>query len=240
MEIIIDNKKFNVNPSECRYTDFWNEVNNGKWEQSSFNYMDKYLDENSCVIDIGAWIAPLSLYAATIAKKVYTIEPDPVSFNELIRNIEANPTLKDKIFPHKICISDTNKNVFLWNNNKWGNSGSSVIYSNDITIVTKKVTVNAIILNDFIEQNKIEKCDYLKIDIEGEEINVLPNIANYLILEKPILHLSLHTPFYGKYDFENIIKVLKFAKNIFINGIEKIMVESIRSRQGFYDILCEF
>lgn len=241
MQIKINSKSFNVNPSELRYMSFWHDVNNGKWEKSSFDYMDKYLNKDSVVIDIGAWIAPLSLYAATIAKKVYSIEPDPIAYKEFLININANSDLKDKIFHYSICISNKNKEVSLWNNHAFGNSGSSIINNTDlISNTTQKHAVKAITLCNFMEQNKIDKCDYLKIDIEGEEINVLPNIADYLIKEKPILHLSVHQPFYKKYNFENIINVLKFAKNIYINDMQKITIDSLRIKNDFYDIICEF
>ena len=238
MKININNSTFNVNPSEERFFGFWDEVNSGKWEPYSFYSMNKFLNNNSVIVDIGAWIGPLTLYAATISKKVYAIEPDAVAYSELLRNIEANSHYKEKISTHKICIYNENKTINLWNDSVMGNSGSSIVESK--MEHKNSIPVESQTLNYFLENNKIVHVDYLKIDIEGAETKVIPNISDYLIKNKPVLHLSMHPTFFkNDSDIKDIIAVLKFAKNVFFKGIE-ININSLIPRIDFYEIICVF
>ena len=74
------------------------------WEVHTHKILEKFLDSNHSFIDIGAFIGPTTLYGAFIAKKVYAIEPDPIAFNELKKNVLLNHVLKEKIELHQICI----------------------------------------------------------------------------------------------------------------------------------------
>lgn len=238
MEIkVINNKKFNAEPSE-RYLGFWNEVNAGTWEPYSFGYINSFINPQSNVIDIGAWIGPLTLYAANIAKKVWAIEPDKVAYNELLNNIQANPDLINKISTHNICIYNENKDIMLWNENQFGNSGSSVIVKG--TGDRSGILVQAQTLQSFIEKNNIEKVDYLKIDIEGAETIVLPDIAGYLIKNHTVLHLSVHPPFFQQpNEINKIMQVIKFAHKIYFDGNEIKPSDMLRLNH-FYEVLCVF
>lgn len=51
---------------------------------------DKYIDDKTIYIDIGAWIGPTLFYAAQIAKKSIAIEADPVAYDRLSENLRMN------------------------------------------------------------------------------------------------------------------------------------------------------
>lgn len=247
MQVTVNNKAFNVNPSEERYVAFWKDVNNKTWEPSSFALMDRYLNNDSVVIDIGSWIGPISLYASTIAKKVYSVEPDTIAYNEFSRNLAANPTLAEKIKINKMCINNVNKKVLLWNNDCWGNSGSRIVEKDKSTSITSE-EVESITLYNFLLDNKIDKFDYLKIDIEGAETNVIPDISKLLTSYKPVLLLSIHSPYFNNFgsDMQRIINVLKLAKEVHyikFNATEIVPIDPellINKSDEFFDVLCVF
>jgi hypothetical protein len=65
------------------FESFWKSVERGEWEPYTFSVLDRFVTPETTVIDIGAWIGPVTLYAAKTAKHVFAIEPDPVAFKEL-------------------------------------------------------------------------------------------------------------------------------------------------------------
>ena len=73
--------EFYVN--ESGYEKFWELFTNESWEKNTTLIFDKYIDDKTIYIDIGAWIGPTLFYAAQIAKKSIAIEADSVAYNRL-------------------------------------------------------------------------------------------------------------------------------------------------------------
>lgn len=182
-QILINKVEFRV-----KYRPFWRDVNSEKWEPQAFKIIDKFLDADHSVIDVGAWIGPITLYSAFKAKKCYSIEPDRVAFKELKKNLRLNKQLNKKIDLSQFCISDKNGELKFGSKSKFGDSMSSVLFGN----FKKSITVIGTTLLKFIQDKKIDDCNFIKIDIEGGEVLVLPSIKDFLINKKPTLYLSLH------------------------------------------------
>jgi len=116
---------------------------------------------------------------------------------------------------------------------------SSLLFSDSkISMMVKSLT-----LDKFIQLNNIDDCNFIKIDIEGGELIILPNIKRYLEKNKPTIHLSLHPPFFKKpkIGLKKIINILKIYKNIFNSGGTKVdlarYVLSKKKLNGFFSIV---
>jgi len=111
-----------------------------------------------------------------------------------INHIKENIAL-DKQLENNIVIED----LLLWNENAWvdfyeaGTVGSSAVWMPDNEKVVKKQAVR---IDDWVKDNGITKLDFIKMDIEGAEIeamigcvetikNLKPNfaIASYHIVD---------------------------------------------------------
>lgn len=207
-KVSINGKSFYV-----KYNTFWPDVNNGYWEPETFDIFSKYLNKDHSYIDIGAWIGPTVLYGCQLAKKCYAIEPDPVAFDILVKNIALNPKLKNKINVYNFCIGAANGEAKLGNKKSFGDSMSSMLTNDENAIVVKCLTIQ-----EFFKQNKISDCNFIKIDIEGAEVNILPSWKEFLKENRFPIHLSLHPslfrdniPDYSK----TIFSAISFYKNIF-------------------------
>ena len=207
------------------YSYFWRQRS---WEMETYNIFDRFLDSNYSYIDIGAWIGPTVLYGAQIAKKTYAIEPDPFAYKELEKNVSLNPTLKEKIVLCEKCISVNSGKVNFGSRSKGGDSGSSLLISDSKT----KWTVDGISFEEFIELNKINDCNFIKMDIEGGEEIILPTMKNYLMREKPTLYLSIHPLFFKNPEetTKEIFNILMIYKNLYIHKGKKIGLEDLLSR----------
>ena len=216
-EIIISNN--------LQYLFFWNK----NYENYTYKIFDRYLDPAHSYIDIGAFIGSTVLYGANIAKKVYAIEPDPIAFSELKRNVSLNPNLKDKIEIHQKCINNKSGQVRFGNIAKGGDSTSSLQFSDSKT----SWIVDGVTFEEFIEKNNIKNCNFIKMDIEGGEAIVLPSMKDFLEKNKPILYLSMHPIFFkdAVEDTKKIIKVLNIYKNIFTDSGQKISLDDLLSKK---------
>jgi FkbM family methyltransferase len=189
MKIQIRNISFEV--TDGQYYEVWNYINSGKWEPQTFKILDHFIGSKDTVLDLGAWIGAVSLYAAHPASQVYAIEPDPVVFPVLEKNVLLNPGLKSKIKCYKIALSDNNQPNTLYARNQYGSSSSSLLPR--IRDGLSAEQVQGITLKRFIEYEKIKKIDFIKMDIEGGEFDLIPSIAADLkTLDYPTLYISFH------------------------------------------------
>ena len=200
------------------------------WEPYSYNILDMFKNkEDGIFLDIGAWIGPLTLYAAHKYKEVVSIEADPVASIALKANIKSNNFQNIQVIDKAISNVD-DETVKFGGNGSLGNSESTLLVNDDnyneitekYTSVTKNthtdivnvqtVTLDTIINNTQIDVNKLA---LIKIDIEGSEKIVLPHIKDFLISCDAPLYLSLHPAFLGKDDLTNLVNLIY---SIYKNG----------------------
>jgi FkbM family methyltransferase len=208
------------------------------WERNTHRIFDKFLDPTHSYIDIGAFIGPTVLYGAHIAKKVYALEPDPIAFKELKKNISLNPVLQNKIEVHQQCLNTYTGKVAFGNMSFGGDTTSSLLFGFSKT----SWTVDGITFNDFLQENAIFDCNFIKMDIEGGELLVLPTMKKYLQREKPVLYVSLHQPFYPHphTDTNAVLDVLRVYDHVFADDGKEISLDELckpASMKRFYAIL---
>lgn len=218
-----------------KYNRFWKKINSKQWEPQTFEIFNKFLDSKHSMIDVGAWIGPTTLFGASIAKKCYSIEPDPIAYKILKKNVKINKKLKEKIELFNICINNKEGNVFLKNKSDFGNSVSSIMLLNS----KNSNKVKGVQLETFMEEHKITDCNFVKMDVEGAEIMILPNIKHLLKKQNITIHLSLHPQNFQKHkkDMLRIIDTLSIYKNIYDNKFNKIRLDDLQfklaNKRGF-------
>lgn len=153
------------------------------YEQEILEDLDKYLTQESVVLDIGANIGNHSVYwgKVTNVKKVFSFEPTDVIFKILEKNIEIN-NLTEKITIYNIGLGNKNTNgkIASFNIGNVGATGIKEDISGDITI--KKL--------DDIEEIKSERIDFVKIDVEGFEKNILDGAIETITKNRPIVFIE--------------------------------------------------
>lgn len=139
--------------------------------------------EGKTVIDIGANIGDSAILFASKGATVYAFEPVPRSFKTFTENISIN-NLRDKIFPFNVGLGTEAKVVEM------GISPDSLIgFSVVKTAASRPVAYEKIRIVEalnFMKENGIGPCDFLKIDCEGCENLLLRDLSllNYLKPQK--------------------------------------------------------
>ena len=219
MEINFKKLNFLVEPKNNQ--NFWNNFLN--WEQNDLNFVTENGEQDKIFIDIGAWIGPYTLIAASMGMKVYAFEPDKVAFQVLKKNVELN-RFKSKPEIFNFGLSESDSTAYLYSNtNDFGKSESGLInYKNQKN--TKKTQIE---LKNFSDQiNKIKshnlnnKIKILKIDIEGGEFLFEKKIYDLINLEKIYCILSYHHMVFNKNKIKkNFYKFRTLFYQIYIDKI---------------------
>jgi len=219
MEIHFKKKKILVDPTN--YENFWNNFSN--WEQNDLDFVSQIAEENKIFIDIGAWIGPYTLIAASMGMKVYAFEPDKIAFQELKKNIKLN-NFKHNPEIFNFGLSKTDTKAYLYSNsNDFGKSESGLInYKNQKS--TKQTEIE---LKNFLqEMYKIKNSNLnysikiIKIDIEGGEFLFEKDIYDLIKLEKIYCIFSYHHMVFNRNKFKkNFYKMRTLFYQIFVNKI---------------------
>ena len=143
------------------------------------------IPENAKIIDVGASIGDFSIFCATYYKNaaVFCYEPMSEAFELLLENVRSNK-LEGHIKPYNLAVSDKEGTI------KFGD----VIYK-------------AISFRQIFEQNKIDKCDLLKMDIEGAEYTVLLNCPADVLKTINAITMECHY-FDTNNDLDNLVRYL--------------------------------
>ena len=143
------------------------------------------VNQHSVIIDVGSNIGGFSIKLATSVYKVISIEPNPSTFQALIQNIEINKF--QNITPLNLALSNFLGNQYLYTSNK--NFGLSSLFvdrdqndDNRTGILVEVSTLDTVILNF-----NFTKIDYLLIDAEGSELNIIKGGTQTLKLTENII-----------------------------------------------------
>ncbi|MFQ5439842.1 MAG: FkbM family methyltransferase [Nitrosopumilaceae archaeon] len=212
-----------------RNYEFWKNFQEKGWEEQTFKIFNKFLDKNHSYIDIGAWIGSTVLYGCQLAKHSYAIEPDPIAFKELRKNIRLNNNLNSKITLSNLCISDSIGSTKLFTPAKTlsggGRSGSTILekgYENFWMVET-------VTLSKFIKSLSIIDCNFIKMDIEGAEFTVLPEMFEYIQNQKPTMLIEFHPMFVEHFSekLKQISPIFNFYKHIYDINLKEINIKNI-------------
>lgn len=144
----------------------WNEFTNDFYGLNNIKLSDK-----DVVIDIGANVGMFSIYVKKrFGCRVISFEPVLENFENFKKNIYLNGLKESDFELHHSAITNVDGGeIFITSPGK--NSGGSSIYEIDgYRTACKTERIN----------KYLDNCTYLKIDCEGGEYDIIPNILNHL------------------------------------------------------------
>jgi len=218
---------------------FWRSVSQGRWERHTFEILDEFLNKDSTFVDVGAWIGPLALFAATRSRQVFCIEPDYHAYQCLLMNLGLNG-LKN-VMPFNLALgSSTGSRRMSVMGGQMGNSLTRLAEQGQ---GAEQFEVPGISWSDWLDLASPGRPSLIKIDIEGGEFELLPAMKDYLLAERPPLLLSLHLPFLPEEQRDGrlggLLDVVSIYKSRFDERRQRIGFETLaeRARENVMSVL---
>jgi FkbM family methyltransferase len=155
----------------------------GTYEYDKQQVICRTVRPNSVFYDIGANVGFYSLLASKLVKcgKVFAFEPLPRNLRYLRRHLELNRTANADVFP--LAISDVVGTSFF-QEEETGYMGK---LSTDGGQTVPTTTLDALVF-----EQGFAPPDYIKMDIEGAELNALQGAAHCFEQYRPTLFLATH------------------------------------------------
>lgn len=183
--IAFDRASFNV--ADDKPT-FWDRVRTGAWERGTFVALNQVLEVGTTLLDLGAWVGPVTLYAAARGARVIAVEADPAALVQLRANIAANPGLMARIQVVDRAAAPQPGTVRLGARRKPGDSMSSALLAG----AERSWDAVAITPDELAGLVGHPERLVIKLDIEGGEYSLLPHMGPLLAQPGTALLLSLH------------------------------------------------
>lgn len=155
------------------------------------------------IIDIGAHIGTFSLLAASKVKhgKVYAIEASEESFGLLRINVALNQCANVSV--HHLAMADRDGTCTLYHD--IGNWGHSTVKK----LSKSSETVESCSLSSFLERNRIEECQFMKLNCEGGEFPILLSASSSVLQRFGILLVLYHCDLWGKNTADDLVRHLE-------------------------------
>lgn len=153
-------------------------------------YLDRAkLRAGQIVFDLGAYAGGATYHfsrAVGSEGRVFAFEPDPKSFDCLMKNIALHRL--NNVVPHQLGVWSKSGRVQF---QAESNMGSAVVEAADRSSNTKE-WIDVVSLSDFCEKNAIERVDFVKIDVEGSEAPILAAADDFLRKYRPPMVIEVH------------------------------------------------
>ena len=139
------------------------------WLLREYDKPDFKIRNNDIIIDVGAHIGLFTLFASQFCKegRIFCFEPVRENYDLLVTNLQINKITNAK--PFNIAISQNIGKVKIYLNED--ESGHSMFVSG-----TKSIQIESTSLKNIIDTNNLEKCDFLKMDCEGVEYEIIDSL----------------------------------------------------------------
>lgn len=153
------------------------------FEVSELKMIRKYLPHNSTYVDIGANIGNHLVFFGLCAapNKIFGFEPNPEIFSILEKNVTLN-YLQKKTDLYQIAIGSQKSKGTLVGSTNIGDA----FYTDKSVDVNQTGDIEILPLDDIIK----EKIDFLKIDVEGMELEVIKGSMNRISSDKPVIFIE--------------------------------------------------
>ena len=156
----------------------------GSYELKKRLAFERIIQPGSIVYDIGANVGYFSLLAAVLVGpegRVYAFEPLPRNVAYLLKHIKLNHI--DNIQVFKAAVSNLSGEAFF-------DLGASTAMGH--LSESGEIKVQLVCLDQMLESGELQPPDYMKVDVEGAEYDVLRGAPNLLKTYQPVLFLDTH------------------------------------------------
>ena len=138
------------------------------WPDADFEIHD-----GDTVVDVGAHAGVFSASAASKAAprgRVYSLEPFPSNFHLLEENVRLNNLDNVRTLMLGLADSAGSRRLYVDPRNS---GGHSILPEDD----RESVTITTSTLEGFLDENKVERVHFMKVDCEGAEYEILTSAS---------------------------------------------------------------
>jgi FkbM family methyltransferase len=172
--------------------------------------LKKELKKGMVCFDVGSNIGYYALLERKVVGsegRVVAIEPSPLTFSYLKKNICRNGLYDIETFRFGLSNSDKEVHFLMDASSNW----SRVVDGDNCFLKGTILKVPARSLDSFTAQYHFDRLDFLRMDVEGHELHIFNGGWHTIERFKPNLLMEIHKPQMGLKGTVNFLQSLKSA-----------------------------
>ncbi len=194
------------------------EMLSGRYDPCATRVIERYVNPGDCAIDIGANVGALTLLMARRVSCggsgvcvgdggcVLAFEPGPPIHARLERNIQLNPSIRDCVRLFPVGLSDM-RGVLHWREDT-GNRGNGSLMNES------GVDVEVDTLDHVLSESGVRAVSFIKIDVEGMELDVLRGAVETLKRARPVVYFETLSPFRNRRGYDAFAAIQKLFADL--------------------------
>ena len=181
----------------------------------------QYVNKKKAILEIGACVGVVTFLLSKLTNKtIYAFEPNVISFNLLEKNISSNDIKNVKAFNWGVGNLKKSKIIFSHPDN----IGQTIVGLDAKDIKKSKgQEVNMIKIDNM---DFLKNVGFVKIDVEGYELEVLRSGKKYFTNNDPIVLVEFHG-----YDIKGDWKTTEKKVKEIMNGYKYKVIEKVHTNK---------
>jgi FkbM family methyltransferase len=167
----------------------------GSFERETVLAFERLVVPGSVVLDVGANIGAHTLSLGRLVGpmgKVYAFEPTSYAFRKLQSNLALNPEISRRVVTEQVLLTCSNKldrSVEVYSS--WKVVGDERRHPKHLGIAQSTEDATVLTLDGYCQSSKLSRIDFIKLDVDGFETEVLSGGLQTLQRDLPAICLEL-------------------------------------------------
>lgn len=167
----------------------------GSFEPSTLKAYSSIINQGDIVFDIGANIGSHTLplaHLVGVSGRVFSFEPTQFAYKKQLCNLALNPGLNERVVAEQIMLVRSNSsNVPEEVHSSWPLTKTQNLHAGHLGALKSTSGARAISLDSYVQMSSINRMDFIKLDVDGYELDVLSGATQCIAKFRPIILLEL-------------------------------------------------
>jgi FkbM family methyltransferase len=167
----------------------------GQYERSTRRAIRRTVRPGQIVLDAGANIGTHTLELARQVGpngKVFAFEPTSFAYSKLLQNLELNPVLAPIIKAEQLMLAASDSKIPEFHiHSSWPLVPSDNLHADHLGRLQSTEGAHAISLDTYLRQAAVPRVDFIKLDVDGFECEVLEGARRCLDKFHPTILMEL-------------------------------------------------
>lgn len=229
-KILIDGKYYSVE-SDGIYLQEMNNIFN----ESELALYKTLIDSETQILDVGGNIGLTSIFFIENGKFVQTVEPNTETFNFLVSNLSKFPSEKYQLFNFGLGSTNTKSIIFFPEANRASAFVSSNVEPHSEYI---KESIQLFKLDFLLRKKIIRNFDFVKIDVEGFELEVIAGAKKTILKNRPIVTMEMNHFCLNAFRDVSVPQFINYLRKIFplLFAVENRNYLDLHSQNDVYHV----